>query len=328
MSKVNGKDAILYKYNETTLEWVPFGCARSITLDISREMVETSISGNGIFKTYVPGAGSVTGTIEGIVFIQTIESTLVTMKSLYDLIIGGTVFNIKYYENDIDGVTYLQKELTVILESLNETASFDNMVTFSANFRGIGAPIVTTGTDIPRVTIGSRTWSTENFAGETYVNGDNIPQATNQTDWNNYAIAETGAWCYYQFNPDFANFGKLYNYHVVNDARGVGYPGWHVPNDDDSDDLLAYITTNGAASLLSDDITYWEAVNGTNASGLTLIGSGFMNSTSGGGKRQEFKLHIKTLDLTPTIFTIDLNLSYNVVTVDPANGYSIRLVQD
>lgn len=279
MSKVNGKDAILYKYNETTLEWVPFGCARSITLDISREMVETSISGNGIFKTYVPGAGSVSGNIEGLVFIQDNETTLVTMKSLYDLIIDGTVFNIKYYESDVTNQNYLQKELSVLLESLNETASFDNMATFSANFRGIGAPVVTSGIVFRRVTIGTQTWTVDNFEGTRYLNGDTIPQATSSIEWQDYAETDTGAWCYFNFSTDpyYIGLGKFYNWHAISDARGIGYDGWHIPTQAEWETLKDYGPVNtDLLSLKEVGDEHWSVPNGNNNTGLTLIGSGLV----------------------------------------------------
>lgn len=331
MAKVNGKDAILYKFNDTTDEWVPFGCARSISLDISREMVETSITGNGVFKTYVPGAGSVSGTIEGLVFLSLDSPDLVNMKELYDLIINGTTFNIKYYEKDTTNTAFLVKELTVLLESLNETASFDNMVTFSANFVGIGAPIITEGNpSVPRTLIGSKYWSTVNFDGTTYKNGDTIPQATNQTEWNSYDANEIGAWCYYQFNPAFANFGKLYNYHAVLDSRGIGYAGWHVPTSADITDLENYIaaSTIGPSELMSTDSTYWEVVYGTNESGLSLIGSGIQEDTGGYAKRQQaFLYYINTG--APVYFYIDLNTTWGLATsTEYGFGMSLRFVQD
>ena len=277
MAKVNGKDAILYKYNEVTLDWVHFGCARSLTLDISREMVETSITGNGVFKTYIPGAGSVTGTIEGLVFLITTDFELVTMKNLYDLIIDGTTFNIKYYETDITNSNYLQKELTVLLESLNETASFDNMVTFSANFRGVGAPSVTAGIPgvIPKVTIGSQTWTSQNFMGTHYLNGDLIPFAANEEEWNTFSGNGIGAWCFYDFNTDNADYGRLYNWFAATDSRGIGYVGFHLPTDSEWNELKTSGEIAGDALKLKETGTdYWTTNNGVNTFGFNARGNG------------------------------------------------------
>jgi uncharacterized protein (TIGR02145 family) len=279
MSKVNGKDAVLYKYNETTLEWVPFGCARSITLDISREMVETSITGNGVFKTYIPGAGSVTGTIEGLVFINWVETDMITMKTMYDYIIQGAPMTLKYYEEDTNGTTYLKKEITAYIESLNETSSFDNMNTFTANFRGIGAPTITSEYIFngPKVTIGDQIWTTQNFNGATYKNGDLITFCANSTEWIAANTAEEGAWCYFNFETDsyYTGLGKLYNFYAIKDARGIGYNGWHIPTEAEWSTLKDYGPVNSdLLSIKESGSIHWNTANGNNNTGLTLIGSG------------------------------------------------------
>jgi uncharacterized protein (TIGR02145 family) len=331
MSKVNGKDAILYKYNETTLDWVPFGCARSITLDISREMVETSITGNGVFKTYVPGAGSVSGTIEGLVFISLDSPTLITMKEVYDLIINGTTFNIKYYERDFTFQTYLQKELTVLLESLNETASFDNMVTFSANFRGVGAPIVKMGNPaISTTQIGTQIWTTLNFREVLYLNGDFIPYAANATEWTDYADSSTGAWCYYNFDPVNSSYGKLYNWFAINDSRGFGYEGFHIPTEAEWTDLKSAVSGDGL-KLKESGTTHWLTDNGTDDYLFGAKGNGDVNNTGDSENLKEFAYYwTSDEDGAPygkSYFILDdggiTNSSY-----EKGYGMSVRLIED
>lgn len=62
----------------------------------------------------------------------------------YDNLISGQNILLKYYETD-DENHFLQKQCSVYIESINETASFDNMVTFSVQFKGNGAPTITYG---------------------------------------------------------------------------------------------------------------------------------------------------------------------------------------
>ena len=63
---------------------------------------------------------------------------------MYDKIISGEQIYLKYYETDDDN-NYLQKQCSVYIESINETSSFDNIVTFSASFKGTGEPIIDYG---------------------------------------------------------------------------------------------------------------------------------------------------------------------------------------
>ena len=84
-------------------------------------------------------------------------------------------------------------------------------------------------TDLSSVKIGSQLWTTQNLSVSTYRNGDVIPQVTDATKWSNLT---TGAWCWYN-NDSAANwqYGKLYNWFALNDARGIAPEGWHVPSD-------------------------------------------------------------------------------------------------
>ena len=268
MGLVRGEDVVLStsQFNGLTNVIVPFGCARSVTFDISTDFIETSVTESGAFKTFIPSGKQFSGNIEGLVFINrktvtevkattTLDLTeiadsgvfpssgnlfaniivtgysmlyttttgtfanfsdfindlndgvnaagsgldftsvisgnslIITAYSglgasingtaiecnytispnppvridssfsggitgyfpdklgigwMYDKIISGEQIYLLYYETDDDN-NYLQKQCSVFIESINETSSFDNMVTFSASFKGTGAPIIDYG---------------------------------------------------------------------------------------------------------------------------------------------------------------------------------------
>lgn len=271
MGLVRGEDVILSAYTsaEGGSEYYPFGCARSVTFDISTDFIETSVTESGAFKTFIPSGKQFSGNIEGLVFLNrpatgdntaatavldfsdlidagvfpcldadaTVYSDYPTFEAiqlglivnavdfnlgqflsdininiglyspvhlytsaisgntliitaptslgatingftchcnynidgytgtvtgtfsggtngfypdrlgigwLYDKIISGERIQIKYYETDDDN-HFLQKICYVYIESINETASFDNMATFTATFKGDGAPNISYG---------------------------------------------------------------------------------------------------------------------------------------------------------------------------------------
>jgi len=269
MGLVRGEDVILSALisQEGTVVPVPFGCARSVTFDISTDFIETSGIDSGNFKTFLPSGKQFSGNIEGLVFLDkpviletrattTLDLTAIadsgifptsgnlfclirafepsfwvnlfftttgtfanftdfitfmnnginagvtgytsvisgnsliitarpglgdningnacqcswslagvpqsdinndftggidgynpskiSLGSMYDKIISGEKIFLKYYETD-DANHYLQKLCEVYIESINETASFDNMVTFTATFKGNGGPTITYG---------------------------------------------------------------------------------------------------------------------------------------------------------------------------------------
>jgi len=76
---------------------------------------------------------------------------------------------------------------------------------------------------LPYVLICTQQWMENNLDVTNYRNGDPIPYVTDATEW---AGLTTGAWCYYNNDPANGNlYGKLYNWHAVNDTRGLAPMG-------------------------------------------------------------------------------------------------------
>jgi hypothetical protein len=66
-------------------------------------------------------------------------------------------------------------------------------------------------------------YSKENLDVTHYRNGDPIPFVKSKKEWSNLT---TGAYCYYDNDPEK---GVLYNWHAVNDSRGLAPEGWKIP---------------------------------------------------------------------------------------------------
>lgn len=82
------------------------------------------------------------------------------------------------------------------------------------------------------VTIGTQVWMTKNLDVATFRNGDPIPQAKTNEEWDRAALNKQPTWCYYNNDPaNGAKYGKLYNWYAVNDSRGLAPVGYHIPSD-------------------------------------------------------------------------------------------------
>lgn len=80
------------------------------------------------------------------------------------------------------------------------------------------------------VKIGDQIWMPENLNVDTFRNGDSIHHMQTKEEWDDAAHNEVPAWCYYDFDPSNGEkYGKLYNWHAVNDPRGLAPDGWRVP---------------------------------------------------------------------------------------------------
>jgi len=84
------------------------------------------------------------------------------------------------------------------------------------------------------VVIGNQTWMAENLNIDRFRNGDLIPQAKTNDEWNRASENKQPAWCYLFNDPaNGLKFGKLYNWYAVNDPRGLAPEGYYIPTSQD-----------------------------------------------------------------------------------------------
>ncbi len=131
------------------------------------------------------------------------------------------------------------------------------------------------------VTIGTQCWTQTNLNVSKYRNGDVIPQVNDAAQW---ASLTTGAWCYYQYNSaNGTDYGKLYNWYAVHDARGLAPTGYHVPSDAEWNTLIWFLGGEGVAGTKMKATTLWtwsDPIYGplaTNSSGFTAFPGGYCN---------------------------------------------------
>ena len=124
-------------------------------------------------------------------------------------------------------------------------------------------------------------WMAENLRTTSYANGDPIPNVTDGTQWGSLT---TGAWGHYNNDNQYENpYGKLYNWHTINDSRNVCPMGWHVPSDAEWTVLSDFLGGEPVAGgkMKSTGTQYWLSPNqdATNESGFSgLPGGGYGTS--------------------------------------------------
>ncbi|MFC1725743.1 FISUMP domain-containing protein [candidate division KSB1 bacterium] len=155
------------------------------------------------------------------------------------------------------------------------------------------------------IIIGNQEWMVENLRVTKYRNGDVIPNVTDSLTWTGLA---TDAYC--DYNNDSSNvmtYGRLYNWYVVNDSRGIAPEGWHMPTDNDWKALEMYLGMSQSEADVTDawrgmdeggklkeaGTSHWTSPNtgATNESGFNAIASGY-RSVNGSflnrGNRSQF----------------------------------------
>jgi len=128
----------------------------------------------------------------------------------------------------------------------------------------------------PVVTIGSQVWSATNLNVNRFSNGDIIPEAKSDSEWNFAGASGVPAWCYYlNKTSKGSDYGRLYNFFAVSDPRGLCPRGWHVPDDADWNELITQIKPERAGIMLKSTDGWLEGVKGTNESGFNGLPAGY-----------------------------------------------------
>lgn len=170
---------------------------------------------------------------------------------------------------------------------------------------------------VPSMIIGNKVWMTQNLDADKFQNGDPIPEAKTAADWQKAIQLKQPAWCYYNNDSTTGKqYGKLYNWYAIHDARGLAPIGWHIPVEIEWHKLAdqygggtsagGALKSNGFDKLLSgfrdvdgsfrNDglVSYWWAATESSATGawcfsVTYFSSAF-NSDNSGDKGKGFSV--------------------------------------
>jgi len=145
------------------------------------------------------------------------------------------------------------------------------------------------------IKIGDQIWMAENLKVTHFRNGIPIPYVTDNAEWENL---ETAAYCAYDnYDRNADTYGYLYNWYAVNDSCNIAPEGWHVPTENEWQELELYL---GIDPSVIEDIGHrgndeadklksesgWNSHgqtdgNGSNESGFTALPAGKRDDYSG-----------------------------------------------
>ena len=133
------------------------------------------------------------------------------------------------------------------------------------------------------VTIGTQVWTTKNLDVATFRNGDAIPEAKTNKEWEAAGENKQPAWCYYENNnANGTKYGKLYNWYAVVDARGLAPAGYHIPTDEEWTVLSTFLGGEVVAGKKMKNSSGWnDSGNGNNSSGFAGLPGGLRGFNGG-----------------------------------------------
>jgi len=140
------------------------------------------------------------------------------------------------------------------------------------------------------VKIGDQWWLVENLKVTHYNDGTEIPLLSNFSSWS---TTRYGAYYYYEDNTaNVDDYGLLYNFHAVDNYRGLAPEGWHVPSSEEWKELEMYLGmtqeqadltlwrgTDEGGKLKETGTTHWDTPNtgATNETWFTALPAGYRN---------------------------------------------------
>jgi len=99
------------------------------------------------------------------------------------------------------------------------------------------------------VVIGTQEWMVENLRVTHFNDGSEIPFVADILDWNNLT---SWAYCVYDNIIDNSKtYGRLYNFYAVEDPQKLCPAGWHVPTNEDWEELADFL---GGKSIAADKL--------------------------------------------------------------------------
>ena len=189
------------------------------------------------------------------------------------------------------------------------------------------------GNEYKIVKIGEQTWMAENLRTTRYNDNEAITLVKDTPTW----ISTTeDAFCFYLNNSTIygENYGAFYNCHVVESGK-LCPTGWHVPSDEEFQDLIDFIgTLEDGGKLKEKAFDHWKSPNegAEDAVGFAARGSGYRNDLG------EFKsLYEEVYYWTSTEFDSvnawAFGLNYDSTGIShenykKTNGFSVRCIKD
>ena len=156
-----------------------------------------------------------------------------------------------------------------------------------------GDPLEYQGYNYETVQIGNQCWFAENLRAENYGNGDLIPASVSDGDWESATLGAVAVYGEDSGCQDFApninscdpmisivEYGRLYNWHTVNDERQLCPAGWMVPSDEGWTELSDFLGMNmiSIGAAMKAPYSWGVGGNGSNTSGFLGLASGIRNS--------------------------------------------------
>lgn len=131
---VTGDNVVVYIFDGGV--WKLYVCASSCELNVSTEIVETSVSGNGLWASFLPTKNSFTVTLSGVVSLNVTGA--LTLPELRQKQVTHQALLMRFQRTDLAENVYAD-EATFFITNSTDTGAYDGINTFNITGQGTGA---------------------------------------------------------------------------------------------------------------------------------------------------------------------------------------------
>lgn len=227
----------------------------------------------------------------------------------------------KKEKNKMKNLTYVIYTCTVILAFSCKKPDLSNITE--------GTVTDNSGNTYKTVELGDQVWMAENLKTIKFSNGDSIKETANDSLWK---LGGNDIYC-----P--VTYGNLYNYQTAINVKNICPSGWHIPTDDDWDELIDFLGGKYEAGALLKDVDQnsWFLTSdpeplATNESLFSALAPGYRNKVGAYNNARFFAYFwTSTLDKSDSVIVKSMHYGSRAVStilMDQKDGASIRCVQD
>ena len=125
------------------------------------------------------------------------------------------------------------------------------------------------------IEIGNQIWLAENLRVTHFKNGDPVPIIEEDKEWRKAGDEKSAAACVFQNKAANGKiYGTLYNYSAAIDSRGLAPEGWHIPTEQEWEELELFLGKSNTGLKLKATDGWYRKENGTNESGFNGLPGG------------------------------------------------------
>lgn len=115
--------------------WKPYVCARDLSVSVDTDTVETTVPGDGDWKSFEATVNSFTASVSGVISAAVAGS--LSLAELQALQFAKTKLLWRMVQTSVGGATYTKQAYFYITNS-TDTGAFDGIATFQISLRGTG----------------------------------------------------------------------------------------------------------------------------------------------------------------------------------------------